>query len=179
MHGVMEHGLLRLARRGVDRDVEAGIGIRIRERKTAARHLETNAVSGQEGVADMAQANSELEGFSRRQQLRLIESVAVARPLDSAHMGQAHGTSVRMDVEQLGGEIRVQSIARGVQQQLDGADDGERRLHRLAAVDQDVGAPFDLAMILRARLVRDRVERIVAIAIGRSVRTLFTQAAAA
>ena len=69
MCGVMEHGLLRLARRGVDRDVEAGIGIRIRERKAAARHLEPNAVTGQESMTDMAQANAELEGFSRRQQL--------------------------------------------------------------------------------------------------------------
>ncbi len=72
VRGVVEHGLVRPARRAVDRDVESGIGIRIRQRKTAAGHLETNAVSGQEGMAHMAQANSKLEGFSGLQQLRLL-----------------------------------------------------------------------------------------------------------
>jgi hypothetical protein len=99
MRRIVQHGLARLAVCRIGREIGAGVRIRIGQREAAARDLEPDPVSALKGMADVTQANIELEGFVGPENFRLLEPTVVAGASDPANMRQAHGAPVRMNIE--------------------------------------------------------------------------------
>ena len=167
---------------GVGRDRAAGVGVRVEAREVAAADVEPDAVAGQEPVRGRADEHPDLLHPAGFQRLGLRERVPVPEPEDP--VGQDLGAAVGVDVDELGGDVRVERAAADVEDGLHGADHVDRPCERIGRVDEHVLPPLERALVerpaapadgaaavegrpadrghRRARVVQERIRRLVA-----------------
>ena len=129
----------------------ARIQITIKARKVAARHFQTNAMTGFKEIAGRHWLQRDFVDFARfHPRQRFVVAVAIAHALD--RFVQIVRASVRVHVNQLDGEIRVFCIGRNIERDFNRAAHFDAFGQRFGAVDEDVRALFHLALIERSAL---------------------------
>ena len=158
--------------------VSAGVQVSIETRKVTAGNLDANAMAGFKEVARVHRRKAELVNLvGLHPGERLVVTVAITQTLNC--LIQIVGATIRIDIDQLHGEVCVLRAGRHKKSYFNTAAQFQSFFQRLGAVDENVSALFHFALIPCATLHRvacaadvatvrrHRVHRIVIEFVGR------------
>ena len=135
-------GVFRCHRPSIQTEWFSRIGIHIETGKITTRDVNANTVALFKHIGRSKRINSKLVNGPRLHQLLLPGRVAITRAENA--VGQVHlkarwkVSARRIDVDELGREIGVQAIGRGMQGHCDGSDDFDGFLQWLGLIDHDI-----------------------------------------
>ena len=126
----------------------AGIQVAVKAREIAAGNFQADAVAGVEDVAGGPKIDGERIDLAGDERRGGGLGVAILGAEDS--LGEIDGRAIGSDVDEFGGEVRVDRGGRSEEFETDGTGDFEIVLERRSGVDEDVVAVLDAALIARA-----------------------------
>ena len=133
--------------------VSASVQVTIEAREVTAGNFDANAMAGLEEIACVHRRETKLVNLAGlHPHERLVVAVAITQPLN--RLIQIVSTTIRIDVDQLHGEVCVLHIGRNIERDFDRTAQFDAFFQRLSRVNKDVVALFHLALIPRTALHR-------------------------